>query len=83
MRFMITTTWKQPPNEEVMALIPAEEARINELIEQGVQEISYSAADQSTFWVVWKCASPDEVQKTVQTLPLHKFTNVEILALTD
>ncbi len=52
MRFMITFTWKQPPNEEVMALLPAEQARGEELAEQGIAESPEGAADQSTFWWV-------------------------------
>lgn len=81
MRFMLTFTWKQPPNEEVMALIPAEEARAKELTEQGIAEAGETAADQSTFWTVWKCASQDELQEALETLPLYKFVNVDISPL--
>ncbi|MEM7130503.1 MAG: muconolactone Delta-isomerase family protein [Chloroflexota bacterium] len=80
---MLTMTWKQPPNSEVMALMPAERARVNELIEQGVQETDYLAADQSTAWVVWNCASQDEVQETLRTLPLHEFFDTGISPLAD
>ncbi len=81
MRFMLTFTWKQPPNEEIMALMPAEEARGRELVEQGIAEPAEVAADQSTYWTVWNCASQDEVQETLQTLPLYKFVNVDISPL--
>ncbi len=81
MRFMLTYTWKQPPDEEVMALIPAEEARFKELAEQGIAGALETAADQSTFWTVWNCASQDELQETLQTMPLYKFVNVDISLL--
>ena len=83
MRYMLKMTWKQPPNEEVMALMPAEQARVKELIDQGVQEVSYLAADKSTAWVVWECASQDEVQETLQTLPMHDFFDTGISPLAD
>lgn len=81
MRFMLTFTWKQPPNEEVAALFPAERARGKELIEQGVTEPAMVAADQSTFWAVWSCKSKEEVQEIAQTLPLYKYVNVDIKEL--
>ena len=81
MRFMLTYTWKQPPDEEVMAVMPAEQARVKELVEQGIAEAVETAADQSTFWTVWNCASQDDVQETLQTLPLYKFVNVDISPL--
>lgn len=65
MRFMLTATWKQPPDEEVMALIPAEEARPKELEEQGIQEAIYFAANQSAVWCIWNCESEDEIKETV------------------
>ena len=81
MRFMLTFTWKQPPDEEVKALMPAEEARVKELVEQGISESTELAADQSALWTVWNSASEDEVQETLQTLPLYEFMNIDISPL--
>ena len=83
MRFMLTFTWKQPPNEEVMALMPAEEARTRELVEQGIAGPAHMAADRSTFWTVWTSSSQDEVEKTLQTLPLYEFMNTDIAPLAE
>lgn len=83
MRFMLTATWKQPLNETMMALLPAEEARADELAEQGVLEALYLPADQSGAWTVWQCESLDEVQKVAQTLPLYQYLNFEISPLED
>ena len=81
MRFMLTFTWKKPPDAEVMAAMPAEQARVKELAEQGTAESLELAADQSIFWAVWNCASEDEVQKILLTLPMHKFQNVDVSPL--
>lgn len=83
MRFMLTATWKQPPNEEIMALVPAEEARVRELEQQGIQESLYLAADQSAVWGIWNCASQDALQETLQTLPLYPFLNIDVAPLAD
>ena len=52
MRFMLKATWNQPLDEEMMALLPAEEARADELAEQGILEALYLPADQSGAWTV-------------------------------
>lgn len=81
MRFMLKATWKQPLDEKMMALLPVEEARADELAEQGILEALYLPADQSGAWTVWRCESQDEVQEIAQTLPLYKFLNFEITPL--
>ena len=83
MRFMLTATWKQEPDEDAMALLPAEEARADELAEQGILEALYLPADQSGAWTVWQCKSLDEVQEVAKTLPLYEFLNIHISALED
>ena len=83
MRFMLTFTWKKPPNEEIMAHMPAEEARGKELVEQGIAESAEIAADQSTYWVVWNCQSEAEVQETLRTLPMYDFVDVAVSPLAE
>jgi muconolactone delta-isomerase len=83
MRFLIKNTWKEPPTEEVQALIPAEQARAKELTEQGIQQALYVAADLSGAWAVWDCESQDAVEETLETLPLHEYLNNDITLLSD
>jgi len=81
MRFMLKATWKQPFDERAMALLPAEEARADELAEQGILEALYLPTDQSGAWSVWCCASLDQVLEIARTLPLYPFLNFEITPL--
>jgi muconolactone delta-isomerase len=81
MQFMLKMTWNRPIDNEIMALMPAEQARITELTEQGVHETAYLAADRSTLWSVWNCASQDQVQESLETLPLFPFSDFEITPL--
>lgn len=83
MRFMLKATWKQPLDETAAALLPAEEAKADELAAQGILEALYLPADQSGAWTVWRCESQAEVQEIAQTLPLYKFLNFEITPLED
>ncbi len=83
MRFMLTFTWKEAPGDEVQALLPAEQARGRVLIEQGISEPAFVAADHSTFWAIWHRDSEDDVRTIVDTLPLREHVNVSIAALAE
>ncbi len=83
MRFMLTFTWKQPPNEEIMDIMPGDQARARELVEQDISEEEHIAADQSTFWAVWNRKSLGDVYETLRTLPLYDFMNIQVSPLAE
>lgn len=83
MRFMLKLTLKQPASKEIMALLPAEQARGRELAQSGIQEVVYVAADRSTVWTVWHCDSPETLEDITRTLPLYDFWNIETTKLAD
>jgi muconolactone delta-isomerase len=83
MRFLTKETFKAPPTAEVQALIPAEQAKVKELTEQGMIEALYVAADQSSAWMVWNVDSQAALEETHNTLPLHPHMNSEITVLSE
>lgn len=83
MKFLSTNRMKQAPNEEVMALFPAEQARVGELMAQGILENLYVAADYSKAWLVLQSESLEMARQAVESLPLHKFLDVEITPLAE
>mgnify|MGYP006245116691 CR=1 FL=1 len=83
MSFLIKSTFKVPPTQEVLALIPVEQVRIKELAEQGLFETLYVANDQSAAWSVWKCDSQDALEAVHEELPLHDYLDIEITQLDD
>jgi muconolactone delta-isomerase len=83
MKFMVTVTFNQKPNDELRALIPAEQSRIKELVAQGVMQNGYMAASRSKIWLIMQGESQDVVQAALESLPLYKFMNVEITALAE
>jgi muconolactone delta-isomerase len=83
MRFMLKLTFNQSPSEEIMALIPAEQRRGEELAEQGIREAVYIAADRSAVWTIWNCDSREDLEEVAKTLPLYIFWNIEVTQLAD
>ena len=75
MRFLTEDSFKAPPTPEVRALIPAEQARGNELAAQGLLKHFFMAANNSSFWIVWECASQEALEEIHKTLPLHDYLN--------
>jgi len=83
MRFLTKETFKAPPTAEVQAVIPAEQAKVKELIEQGTIEALYLAADQSGAWMVWNVDSQAALEEAHNALPLHPYLNSEITVLAE
>ena len=83
MRFLTRETFSAPATEEVMELIPAEQAKIAELVGQGVVEAAYEAADNSAMYLIWNSESQAGLEEAHKTLPLHGFLRSEITLLVD
>jgi len=83
MKFMVKGTLKQAPTAEILALLPAEQARVHQLLEQGLVEALYVAADQSGAWLVMQGESQAGIQAVLSSLPLHQFAAYEITALAE
>jgi muconolactone delta-isomerase len=82
MRMMASITWIPGQQMEIAARVPAEQARIKELSEQGVVDSLYLAADRSRVWIVLQGKSQAEVEQALASLPLHPYMNVELTPLT-
>ena len=83
MRFLVETTFKQPPTEDVLALIPAEVEHGKILDAQGLREQLYVAADMSGAWQVYRGESLDAVRALVATFPLYPYLNTTITPLAE
>ncbi len=83
MRYIVKASFRQAPNPDILALLPAERARADELMRQGLMVALYVAADYSTGWSVYDTESRDNVEHALETLPLHPFLDVEITPLAE
>ena len=84
MRFITKETLDVvPPTAEVQALIPAEQAKVKELTEQGPIEAPYVADDLSGAWMVWNVNSQAALDEADNALPLHPHLSSEITVLSE
>lgn len=83
MRFLVEMSLKVPPTPEIMALLPAESARGQELDAQGVREHLFLAADNSRGWQVLRADSPAAAEALVDTFPMAAYSTITITPLTD
>lgn len=80
-KYMVTIVWTRPPDDEFNALVPAELARVEEQVKQGIRGETYVAADMSKVWTIYTVQAEDDLQQALQTLPLYKFMRIEITPL--
>jgi muconolactone delta-isomerase len=69
--------------DEIMPLVPAEQARIAEMVRAGQIEAMYMTPDWRRVWIVLKTGAIEEAQQAMSSLPLHRFMDVEIAPLGD
>lgn len=78
MNWMVTITFKEKPTPEVLAMLPAERARVAELVGQHIIEDRFFAADGSKVWFVFQGDSYEAVESALSTLPMRRFFNLDI-----
>ena len=83
MQFMVEGRGNGPPTDEMLALIPAEQARGREFDAQGLRVALYVAADFSVTWQVFTADTQADVQRALESLPLYRFGSFTITPLAD
>jgi hypothetical protein len=73
MEFMVSASFRAQNQEEMLALMPQEEAHIRALRERGTIQALYLSADRSHVWLVMREESQDQVQKALETFPLYPY----------
>jgi muconolactone delta-isomerase len=69
--------------QEITELLPAEQARVEELKEQGILETFYLSHTMMDVWGIYTGDSLDTVQAAVESLPFYKFMTAEYTELFD
>ncbi len=83
MRFMVESTPTQPLTDELLALVPAETARGQELDAAGLRHAFYLAADWSKSWQLFAADSVEEVERARASLPLAHVTQNTLTPLAE
>jgi muconolactone delta-isomerase len=81
MRFLVETRLAGAPTPEMLALIPAETARGEELDAQGVRLHFFVAADMSGGWQVFEVDSRADLDRALESLPLNAYVTHKVTEL--
>jgi muconolactone delta-isomerase len=73
MEFMVSASLRAHDQEEMLPLVPQEQAHVQALQEQGTIQGHYLGADRLHVWVVMRGASQDQVQKALESFPLYPY----------
>lgn len=83
MRSLVRLTFVVGTEQARAAHLPAEQAHVKALMEQGVVETGYLAADRSCAWMVVQGASQHHIQDVLRRLPFYPFIEPEVMPLMD
>ena len=82
MRYMVSFTFVPGHQSEIMALIPSEQAHVRMLRENGTIEALYLSSESGGGgWIVMQGESKEEIQKALESFPLHPYMVLEIATL--
>jgi muconolactone delta-isomerase len=81
MEFMVHGTFRQQDRQSILERIPQERQRIQVLMQQGAVEALYIAADFSGVWLVMQGESQNQVQKSLESLPLYPYMELTMAPL--
>jgi muconolactone delta-isomerase len=79
--FMVHGAFRQEDQQNILERIPQERERIKSLMQQGTVEALYIASDFSGVWLVMKGESQDQVQKSLESLPLYHYMELTMTPL--
>ena len=82
-QFMNSFTWNQAPNDEFYSLMPLEQEKVSKLMTEGKLLHIFIAEDNSGGWAVHSAESLEELLALLDTMPLHKFMNINIKQLAE
>ncbi|MNH89639.1 Muconolactone delta-isomerase [compost metagenome] len=84
MRFLVHVKIdRSAPEEEITELLPAEQTRFAELMEQGLINTFYLSHTRDEHWSLCIAVNEDELKTALETLPLYKFMKIEHTQLID
>ena len=83
MKYLVSVSFVPGQQNAIAALMPAEQAHVRRLLQQGIVETLHVAADRSHIWVAVNGESQEDVRQTMSELPLYPFMQLELTPLLD
>jgi muconolactone delta-isomerase len=81
MLLMVESRFAVAPTPDILALLPAEQARGRELDAQGVRRHLFVAADNSASWQVFDVGSRDDLDPLLASYPFHPYMSESVTEL--
>jgi muconolactone delta-isomerase len=83
MLFMVESRFAAAPAPDILALLPAEQARGRELDAQGVRRHLFVAADKSASWQVFQVQSREDLDPIMASYPFHPYMSDKMTELSE
>jgi len=80
-QFMIEVSIPAEPNAEFIALIPAQRAHIEKLLEQGTVRGYSLSLDRSRLWITLTARNEREAMTVLKTFPLYEYFELSMYPL--
>jgi muconolactone delta-isomerase len=81
MKVMVTMTFDPARRAEIVAHVPAEQARVRELRAEGKIESLHIAQAQDRVWLVLNVETEDVARRVMESLPLHAYATADLAPL--
>ena len=82
MKFIVPFVFKPDNDPKVIAaLVPGEQARVGELMQQGLIENMFLASDYKRGWMVLNVSNRLQAVEVLKSLPLYPYMGVELMEL--
>jgi muconolactone delta-isomerase len=80
-KYMVLVTFNHSDEAAFNATVPAEQAHVRRLKEQGIIESISVSLDAAHGWTVLRGESREQIEQTVRTFPLFPFMHTELIQL--
>lgn len=81
MKCMILVTFDHSNETAFNATVPAEQAHIQRLKDQGIIEGIYVSLDVARGWTVLRGETREQIEQTLRTFPLFPYMQTEMIQL--
>ena len=79
--YMVKIDLPVEPDDEFVALIPAQQSHVEGLMRKGILTSYSLSADKSTLWITFLSFSEEAVAATIRHMPMSKYMQPAIMEL--
>lgn len=81
LEYMVHAAFRQQDQQAIIERIPQEREHIKVLMQQGTLAALYIASDSSGVWLVMRGEALEQIQKSLESLPLYPYMELTITPL--